>query len=425
MSLNVIFLGRSKGIVFSLLLAGLAVGCQPLPKPLPPGPTVASTPDPANTTSSSPGSVQMGSVPQEAGAPKSADSSQASSSPQEANPPQSTDLGQTAGAAQTADPQKPQVSGSQRWEYAWNRAMEGTAMGASVAGPYGAGGGLLVGLIAGLFTADAHYKQLNDQINAEEKKDKQLEAQLEKEIERQRQLEAELEKDAPAANAATDKAEEPHREKDKGVGPLASLGKEEKPPAEGPPPPDQSQKKVTVRDVNKDGKPDLWIYYEPLDPTMVQRQEEDTNWDGRVDTWSYFTAGKLARRAFDTDQDGEPDRWFFYESETLAREERDRREDGTPRFRAFYAGGRLEKVERDLDGDGAMDLWTFYDPAQPEEVVLKEERDLDGNGAVDIWSFYENGRLARREVSAVGLKHLVNEDNVPPNIPVESLPRES
>jgi len=69
-------------------------------------------------------------------------------------------------------------------------------MGGSVAGPFGAGGGLVLGLIFGLSTADSHYEQLNGQILAEQAKDKELEAQLEQEIERQRELEAQLEKSA-------------------------------------------------------------------------------------------------------------------------------------------------------------------------------------------------------------------------------------
>ncbi len=50
------------------------------------------------------------------------------------------------GAATTPLPQSPEVTGSQRWQHAWGKAMEGVAMGGSIAGPYGAGGGLVIGL---------------------------------------------------------------------------------------------------------------------------------------------------------------------------------------------------------------------------------------------------------------------------------------
>jgi len=63
--------------------------------------------------------------------------------------------------ASPAAPQNPDITGSQRWQHAWSKAIEGIAMGGSLAGPYGAGGGLIIGLITGLITADSHYGQIN------------------------------------------------------------------------------------------------------------------------------------------------------------------------------------------------------------------------------------------------------------------------
>ena len=75
-------------------------------------------------------------------------------------------------SALPAGPAQPQeVTGSQRWQHAWSKAMEGVVMGGSIAGPYGAGGGLVIGLITGLFTADSHFGQINNQIHVEQKKD--------------------------------------------------------------------------------------------------------------------------------------------------------------------------------------------------------------------------------------------------------------
>ena len=131
----------------------------------------------------------------------------------------------------------------------------------------------------------------------------------------------------------------------------------------------------------------------------------------------------MVRRKVDTDKDGDADRWFFYENDSLAREERGRRGNGTPSFRAFYEAGRLAKVEKDLNGNGQMDLWITYETEQSNEVVVKEERDLNGNGAVDIWSFYENGRLVRRDVSSVGLAHLMKQEKNLPDPTPEPLPK--
>ena len=87
---------------------------------------------------------------------------------------------------------QPQITGSQRWQHAWGKAMEGLALGGSVGGLYGAGGGLVIGLIAGLVTADSHYGAVNAQIQSEQQKDRNLEAAIEQELERQRSLEGQV-----------------------------------------------------------------------------------------------------------------------------------------------------------------------------------------------------------------------------------------
>ncbi len=101
-----------------------------------------------------------------------------------------------ASGAQSSSPQsvlQPQAPiGSQRGQHALERALEGMAIGAALGGIYGAGGGLVIGFLTGLFTAEAHYDQLNTQIQSEQTKDKLLEAKIEQELERQRQLEAQL-----------------------------------------------------------------------------------------------------------------------------------------------------------------------------------------------------------------------------------------
>ncbi len=316
---------------------------------------------------------------------------------------------------------QPQLSGSQRWQYAWNKAMEGVAMGGSIGGPYGAGGGLVIGLITGLLTADSHFAQLNAQIQTEQAKDRELEAQLERELERQRELEAQLgkpgilkepiqAKNQPVgAQIASQGDKSLSTGKREETGSLASLGRKESRPGT----PTTSFKNVEIRDVNQDGVPDLWIYYHPLKPGEIVRQEEDTNGDGRVDTWSTFHDGKLVRREVDTKRTGRPDTIYYYEGEKISREERDEKGDGHPTFRAFYQNGRLAKVEKDLDHDGKMDLWIYYDTTKEEELVLKEERDLNGDGVIDLWSYYENGRLSRRDLSAVGLEVLSKQEEIP------------
>ena len=326
--------------------------------------------------------------------------------------------GYPSGSTPYSTPQ-PQVTGSQRSQYIWDKALEGMVMGGSLAGPYGAGGGLIIGLLAGLFTADGHYAQLNSQIQSEQAKDRQLEAKIEQEIERQRELEAQLVNSAgkPAPQNQAGPPQPPQKLTAPKVttvalkepsSAVASLTKKES----GPNLLNSPFKNVEVRDINGDGIPDLWIYYNPLKPTEIVRQEEATQGDGRADTWSYFKDGKLVRRAVDTKGNGTADMVYYYENDKIAREERNENGDGRVTFRAVYQNGRLAKVEKDTTGQGKIDLWIYYDTTKNLEVVLKEERDLDGDEGVDLWSYYENGRLVRRDVSAVGLQLLSNQDRL-------------
>ncbi|HME62749.1 MAG TPA: hypothetical protein VKH62_16010, partial [Candidatus Binatia bacterium] len=105
-----------------------------------------------------------------------------------------------------AQPQ-PQVTGSQRGQHVLDKALEGMLMGASLGGLYGAGGGLVIGLLNGLFTADAHYAQVTTQIQSEQDKDKELEAKIDQELQRQRELEAQIANSA--GNAAKQNQAEP------------------------------------------------------------------------------------------------------------------------------------------------------------------------------------------------------------------------
>ncbi len=366
---------RSAVAIFFLILTG----CEPVPVQYPPGSSPQSIPYPAPSSASS----QSANLP----------------------PPGS----------------QPQVSGSQRWQHAWEKAMEGVAMGGSVAGPYGAGGGLVIGLITGLITADSHYDQLNTQIQVERAKDQELEAQIEQELSRQRELEAQLEKPGkPLFPPRRQQAQQATREIEKRTNGMeveqtkspvtvASLEKKEGQfPRQG-----VSFKNAEVKDLNGDGIPELWVYYDPVRPEEIVRQEEDTNGDGRVDTWSAFHNGKLVRREIDGKGDGKPDILYYYKDDKIAREEKDEVGNGLTSFRAMYKDGRVTRVEKDTDGDGNMDLWITYDTTRAEEMVLKEEQDLNGDGVVDLWSYFEAGRLVRRDVSAVGLDHLTAKEKAP------------
>lgn len=329
----------------------------------------------------------------------------------------------TIGAPGASQPS--QVSGSQRMQHVWNKAMEGVAMGGSIAGPYGAGGGLIIGFITGLFTADSYYNDMNRQVRTEQQKDLQLEAAIEQELARQRELENQIANPGGAAsigaqpqtygsNSTTQAPrnlppDKPTTNRAPDNNSLAALNKPVTPPTATPAP----FKNVEVRDVNGDGIPDLWIYYNPQKPGEVMRQEEASKGDGRVDTWSYFKDGQLTRRDVDSKGQARPDTVFYYDGDKIVREERDESGQGRMTYRASFQNGRLAKVEKDTSGSGRSDLWIYYDSSRDGEVVIKEERDLNGDGIADLWTYYENGRVVRRDASAVGLEILSKQERLP------------
>ena len=325
-----------------------------------------------------------------------------------------------------------QSSGGERAQYVWDRIMEGVAMGGAIGGPYGAGGGLIIGLIAGLMTADSHFQKMNARVQAEQAKDRDLEAQIERELANQRDLDTQIAKvdggasqpqqnsgtsqpkqsGAPVAQSSTKMPENqgvakmPENNQKSGSGSAPESVASVKTQTTQPAAPSTPFRNVEVRDVNKDGVPDLWIYYNPARPGEIIRQEEDTNGDGRVDTWSVFKDGKLVRREVDTKGDGTPTVFYIYDKDVIVREERDEHGDGRRSYRGFYENGRLAKVEKDTDGDGKIDLWIYYDSSRDGNVVIKEEADLNSDGAIDLWTFYENGKVVRRDVSAAGMEVL-------------------
>jgi hypothetical protein len=318
--------------------------------------------------------------------------------------------GQPPIGGQSLPQPQPQAPSSYRIQQAWDRALQGMTMGGAFGGVYGAGAGLIIGMLTGLFAADAEYAQLHGQIQSEQAKDKELEARIEQEMQRQRELDNQLASRITLASRQDQAGSPPsvHKpetssvpavtEKQTGGG-MAALGNR-KTAANTPGSP---FKNVEVRDINGDSAPDLWIYYNPLKPGEIVRQEEATRGDGTVDTWSYFKDGKLVRREVDTKGKGIADTVYHYENDKIAREERDENGSGHVSFRVLYQNGRRAKVERDSKGGGKPDTWIYYDVSSEQEIVLKEEQDLNGDGAVDMWSYFENGRLVRRDLSAAGL----------------------
>lgn len=334
-----------------------------------------------------------------------------------------TSAQQTGGNPSTSPAPQPPARSGRGTQHVMESMAQGAQWGGLLAGPFGhfgVIGGAFVGAIWGIVTIGAEEERVAAQVNKETQKDQQLEALIEQELERQRALEGQI-INASASGPGAQTATPPTSQGNSSAAPAAvsqpsrpreniAVASVNKPVIA--PTPSSPFKNVEVRDINGDGIPDLWIYYNPQNPREIVRQEESTKGDGRVDTWSYFKDGKLLRREVDTQGQGRPTTVFYYNDDRIVREERDEGGQGIMTYRGTYENGRVAKVERDTAGRGRPDLWVYYDTSQDGQIVVKEERDINGDGIADIWTYFENGRMVRRDVSATGLEVLSKQEQV-------------
>jgi hypothetical protein len=126
-----------------------------------------------------------------------------------------------------------------------------------------------------------------------------------------------------------------------------------------------SREVCRILDLNMDGAPDAFIYYD--EQGRERRREQDFDRDGRADEITIFENGQIKLKMRETNFDNKIDTWDYYEN------------------------GRLVKRERDSDGDGIVDQWwTFNNPANPKCAVVAVDRNADGkpdpDSVVDLCS---------------------------------------
>lgn len=145
--------------------------------------------------------------------------------------------------------------------------------------------------------------------------------------------------------------------------------------------------KTLTRDVNLDGRPDEWVYW---DGAVAIRGEFDKDLDGKLDRWEYYGEGKVtkvikvgtsvqkngkedawaysgpdgqvARVEISAKQDGKITRWEHYEAGKLVRAEEDTKGTGQPDKWETFTGGSLATLGFDSNGDGKVDRLLTYGP---------------------------------------------------------------
>lgn len=125
----------------------------------------------------------------------------------------------------------------------------------------------------------------------------------------------------------------------------------------------ESGNRVETLDANNDSKYDVKIIYAGKSTTKVCLIS-DLNHDGRPDMFEYYDkAGELRRREADYDDNGTVDAI----------------ED--------YRGGKLVERELDTTGQHRIDTWELFDGSGK---LVRRERDTTNDGRIDQWATFDD-----------------------------------
>lgn len=139
---------------------------------------------------------------------------------------------------------------------------------------------------------------------------------------------------------------------------------------------DMSSPTAARMDVNGDGQPDIInVLQEGREVCRVV----DLNFDGGPDVFIYYDSqGLERRRESDFDRDGRADEIAHYQGGIVFLKERETNFDDKIDTWDHYAGGRLSRRERDSDGDSIVDQWwSFNNPADPKCAIVYADRNAD------------------------------------------------
>jgi hypothetical protein len=106
-----------------------------------------------------------------------------------------------------------------------------------------------------------------------------------------------------------------------------------------------------ITDINHDGKPDLYEYFDANG--VIRRRESDYDSNGTIDSVELYEDGKLVKREYDTTGQRRVDTWDYFDKGT---------------------GKRLRR-ERDTTNDGKVDQWWTWDG---DKITISIDRNGDG-----------------------------------------------
>ena len=136
------------------------------------------------------------------------------------------------------------------------------------------------------------------------------------------------------------------------------------------------------------------LKHEPCEDSMGQVDALDVNGDGKSDLKRIVNkgSGQEICRVADLNHDGKPELYTYYDASGQLRR-REAMYEASEAISAieYYEGGKLVRRELDTSGQRRVDTWDTFDPATGKRV--KRERDTNGDGKVDQWWTWDGDKL--------------------------------
>ena len=141
-----------------------------------------------------------------------------------------------------------------------------------------------------------------------------------------------------------------------------------------------------------EGTRSVVIVHEPCDESGNKVESLDANNDGKADIKRVMKNGKEICRITDLNHDGKPDMYEYYDaSGQVRRREADYDDNNVVNSIEYFENGKLVRRELDTTNQGRIDTWDFFDPATGARI--RRERDTTGDGKIDQWWTYEGGNV--------------------------------
>ena len=136
------------------------------------------------------------------------------------------------------------------------------------------------------------------------------------------------------------------------------------------------------------------LKHEPCEDSMGQVDALDVNGDGKPDLKRIVNkgSGQEVCRVADLNHDGKPELYTYYDASGQLRR-REAMYEASDAISAieYYEAGKLVRRELDTSGQRRVDTWDTFDPGTGKRV--KRERDTNGDGKVDQWWTWDGDKL--------------------------------